>query len=277
MARSTLGGARSGRGEVEGGVAKGRRWLKVSPSLVMLVGALSVVVGATLVGTGIALASGLTLAMSTTGSGVRCNHSNDEAPYCTKLVDDDVLTLDGVGFSPGATASAIEFNNDPSQPVQPLLGQDIPISSSNLAFTGTGSGVKVIAVVGAVLVVLGLLLLIVADVPRRILRSLAFAPSRLRSRRAGRAPTRPRVRLPQRPSFRLPSFSHIRLPWSHSMRAPSTTAEEVSNPAPEARPVRPLPDTVGHSMVTRSPSPQKPRRSIMKSAQLSAWWLLGRD
>jgi len=49
----------------------------------------------------------------------------------------------------------------------------ITASSSSLAFTGSGPGLKTMTLVGAAIMLLGLLMLLLADIPRRALRQLA--------------------------------------------------------------------------------------------------------
>jgi len=61
----------------------------------------------------------------------------------------------------------------------------VTASSSSLAFTGSGPGLKTMTFVGAAVMLFGLLLLILVDVPRRIARQLAdLGPGRRRKNRA---------------------------------------------------------------------------------------------
>ena len=50
----------------------------------------------------------------------------------------------------------------------------VPATSSSLAFTGTGPGLKMLTLFGTALMLLGLVILILADIPRRMLRHLAY-------------------------------------------------------------------------------------------------------
>jgi len=103
------------------------------------VGVLALLGGSTLVATGLdvapSAAATTTLRLTTTAAGASCNDSNPAAPVCSGLANGDVLTVSGTGFSPGATASIVQCNSDPSQPVVLFLGQDIPVSCSALALT----------------------------------------------------------------------------------------------------------------------------------------------
>ncbi|MDR3650602.1 MAG: IPT/TIG domain-containing protein [Acidimicrobiales bacterium] len=61
----------------------------------------------------------------------------------------------------------------------------VTASSRSLAFTGSGPGLKTMTFVGAAVMLFGLLLLILVDVPRRVLRQLAdLGPGRRRKNRA---------------------------------------------------------------------------------------------
>ena len=51
----------------------------------------------------------------------------------------------------------------------------VPATSSSLAFTGPGRGLKMLTLFGAALMLLGLVILVLADIPRRTLRHLAYA------------------------------------------------------------------------------------------------------
>ena len=61
-----------------------------------------------------------------------CNNTNVLDPICTGLASGDVMTVAGTGFSPGATASIVECNSEPTQPVLLFLGNYIPVSCSSL-------------------------------------------------------------------------------------------------------------------------------------------------
>ncbi len=53
----------------------------------------------------------------------------------------------------------------------------VPAASSSLAFTGPGAGLKMLTLFGTALMLLGLVILILADIPRRMLRHLAYVSS----------------------------------------------------------------------------------------------------
>jgi len=69
--------------------------------------------------------------------------------------------------STGATTS--------TQALATKSSNTISASSGSLAFTGSGSGLRLATTAGAALVLLGLLLLAVSDVPRQLVRRLAYA------------------------------------------------------------------------------------------------------
>jgi hypothetical protein len=48
----------------------------------------------------------------------------------------------------------------------------VTAASGSLAFTGTGPGLRTVSIVGGALMLLGLLMLVLADIPRRVLRRL---------------------------------------------------------------------------------------------------------
>jgi len=102
-------------------------------------GVVTVVLGGTLLGTAMAstvtTTPGITLTLTTTAAGATCNNTNKAAPVCSGLAGGDVVSLKGTGFTPGATASIVQCNSDPTQPNLVFLGQYIPISCSALALT----------------------------------------------------------------------------------------------------------------------------------------------
>lgn len=152
----------------------------------------------------------------------------------------------------------------------------VTASSSNLAFTGTGGGTKLMALAGAALVLFGLVLLGVVDAPKRM---LAFVqPGHVRSRvKTGW------------PRFKLPD-GHV------FQRVSETISERFSKRAPTGQPVQPVHQSTPVDAFPRMPAPQAPMvrpdpwiappvgrsrpsgasgstRSLWRSAQ----WLLGRD
>ncbi|HTZ10594.1 MAG TPA: hypothetical protein VMB72_16080, partial [Acidimicrobiales bacterium] len=107
-------------------------------------GVITVLLGGTLLGTAVAgtvtTTPGISLTITVPAStGATCNSSNHADPVCSNVAAGDVLTLSGTGFSPGATASIVQCNNDPSQPQIVFLGEYIPVSCSALALTSIGS------------------------------------------------------------------------------------------------------------------------------------------
>ncbi|HTZ09716.1 MAG TPA: hypothetical protein VMB72_11615, partial [Acidimicrobiales bacterium] len=100
----------------------------------------TLLIGAALLGTAVAgtvtTTPGISLTLTVPAStGATCNDANKASPSCSNLKAGDVITLAGTGFSPGATASIVECNDDPSQPNVVFLGQYIPVSCSALALT----------------------------------------------------------------------------------------------------------------------------------------------
>ena len=66
------------------------------------------------------------------------------------------------------------------------ISNAVRAASSSLAFTGSGPGLKTMTLVGAGVVLLGLVLLFLVDMPRRVLRQLAdLSPGRRRDRASG--------------------------------------------------------------------------------------------
>ncbi len=112
------------------------------------VGVVAVMAGGAMVATnvgGISAAATTTLSLTTTAAGASCNDSNPSAPICSGLAAGDVVNVSGTGFSPGALASIVQCNSEPSQPVIFFLGNDIPVSCSPLAIVtipskGTSKG-----------------------------------------------------------------------------------------------------------------------------------------
>ncbi|HLX87592.1 MAG TPA: neocarzinostatin apoprotein domain-containing protein, partial [Acidimicrobiales bacterium] len=114
----------------------------------MAAGAVSVILGGGLLGSAavwgaIGPTAGTTLSLNTTAAGASCNNSNPQAPVCKGLAGGDVVAVSGTGFTPGSTASIVQCNSDPSQPVVVFLSNSIPISCSPLSLTSIGtSGAK---------------------------------------------------------------------------------------------------------------------------------------
>ncbi len=108
---------------------------------------MAVVSGGALLVTNITSASAATttLSLSTTAAGATCDNTNPSAPVCQNLAAGDVINVAGTGFSPGALASVVQCNSDPTQPVIQYLGNAIPVSCSPLALvtipsTGASKG-----------------------------------------------------------------------------------------------------------------------------------------
>jgi hypothetical protein len=59
----------------------------------------------------------------------------------------------------------------------------VTAASGSLAFTGSGPGLNMVTLVGSVLILVGLVLLVLVDVPRRVLGQLSrVSPARRRRR-----------------------------------------------------------------------------------------------
>jgi hypothetical protein len=135
---------------------RGSRYLRTASftTRLTLVGVAMLTMGGTLLGTSLAIysvnaavttTSGTTLTLTTSAAGATCNDSNPQSPICSGLASGDVVNVTGTGFSPGATASIVECNSDPAQPVIVFLGQDVPVSCSSLSLVtiptkGTNKG-----------------------------------------------------------------------------------------------------------------------------------------
>ena len=64
----------------------------------------------------------------------------------------------------------------------------VTASSHSLAFTGAGPGLKTATVVGVAVIILGIILLLLADMPRRMLNQLSYASPWRRRNRSARVP-----------------------------------------------------------------------------------------
>ena len=62
-------------------------------------------------------------------------NTNPRAPYCSNLSSGDTVHLLGANFNAGDTATSIQCNSDPSQPVIVFLGNNVPVSCSPLALS----------------------------------------------------------------------------------------------------------------------------------------------
>lgn len=93
------------------------------------------------------------------------------------------------------TAAVVTANTSPTN-ASSTPSPATTSSSRQLAFTGPGSGLRSTAVVGAGLLVLGLLLLVVADVPRQLVRRLTWTRLQLTTA-AGSRRSRTRRNEPQ--------------------------------------------------------------------------------
>ena len=107
-------------------------------------GVVALLVGGAMLGTSFAETStpGTTLSFTTTAAGASCNDSDAQAPICTGLAAGDVIDVTGTGFTPGATASIVQCNDDPTQSQVLFLGNYIPVSCSTLSLTAIGSSGK---------------------------------------------------------------------------------------------------------------------------------------
>ncbi len=112
-------------------------------TILSIIGVTTLLAGGALISTSVSASTvstpGTTLTLTTTAAGVTCNNSNVLDPICSGLAGGDVLTVTGTGFTPGATASIVQCNSDPNQPVISFLGEYIPVSCTALALTTISS------------------------------------------------------------------------------------------------------------------------------------------
>ncbi|HVA02507.1 MAG TPA: hypothetical protein VMU64_02070 [Acidimicrobiales bacterium] len=111
--------------------------------LVTTLGVAAVLAGGTLLGANVVGVSGAattpTLRLSSTAAGVTCNNSNPTSPVCSGLAGGEVVSLSGAGFTKGSLASIEQCNSDPTQPVMLFLGNDVPVSCSQISITTISS------------------------------------------------------------------------------------------------------------------------------------------
>lgn len=110
------------------------------------------------------------LAYASPSSGFCCSVTPDVA--ATSTTSSSSTTTTSTTASTTTTGPTPSSTSTPTMPPR-VVPSSIP--SSQLAFTGPGSGLRSTAVAGAGLLVLGLLMLVVADTPRRLGRLLASA------------------------------------------------------------------------------------------------------
>ncbi|HLX88722.1 MAG TPA: hypothetical protein VKR22_09760, partial [Acidimicrobiales bacterium] len=176
----------------------------------------------------------------------------------------------------------------------------VAANAGSLAFTGTGSGTKLMALLGALLVLFGLILLGVVDAPRRMLRSLAVLnASEIRGKVADRVSKLhpPKIHLPKinAPKFHMPK---VNLPRVHQptvtppVAVPPVVVPPVVAPPTMAPPAAPLPQTHAFEGVAPPQAYPAPRvqgsvatpkeagghlaSNTARSARRGARWLLGR-
>ena len=152
-------------------------------------------------------------------------------------------------------------------------------NSSSLAFTGTGPGTKLMAVLGALLVLAGLVMLGLVDAPRRMLRAIAVAsPSSVARRLPQWRPHMPQVRMPALPKLHVPK---VHLPDMHPMQRVTNVMSSVHtsrrSPAgsPPAGVEHPGEVASAEAGLTRQPTGGPPPGAARK-ARRGASWLLGR-
>ncbi len=83
-----------------------------------------------------------TLSLATTAAGASCNDTNPTAPVCSGVAAGDVINVTGTGFAPGALASIVECNSEPTQPVIFFLANDVPVSCTMLSLVTIPSSGK---------------------------------------------------------------------------------------------------------------------------------------
>ena len=87
-------------------------------------------------------------------------------------------TSTSASFGSSGTTAATSLSSDSTRSGGEEANGVVTTSSGSLAFTGAGPALRVVATGGAGLVLSGLLLLLVADAPRHLLRRLALARQR---------------------------------------------------------------------------------------------------
>jgi hypothetical protein len=109
---------------------------------------------------------------SNTTTGAGCTIGFGDSP--TQAV---VVPITFVPGNPGVTTSSANSSSKTSGVVTKATSSKTKASSQSLAFTGTGTGLRWMGAGGLALLVLGLMMLALADAPRRILRKLSRQPS----------------------------------------------------------------------------------------------------
>ena len=119
--------------------------------------------------------------------------SDSSSTTTSTLPSGSTTTTSGYGSttttsgSGGTTTSGAGGPGTTNGPATRSGGSDtVTANSGSLAFTGPGARLTLTAAIGAALLLLGLILLVVADVPARLRRRLAVAQSRTGARHAGR-------------------------------------------------------------------------------------------
>jgi len=108
-------------------------------------------------------------------SGSAISNDLSGGPYWLNVDSDGnwTITVSNVtsAVTTPTTSTPVKTNVTPS--TSPVTNRVVTASSHSLAFTGSGPGLKTMTLVGAVVMLLGLLMLLLADIPRRALRQLA--------------------------------------------------------------------------------------------------------
>lgn len=107
--------------------------------------------------------------------------SVDQASTLVQTMDHDILNSVSALPSSSTTTSTTNGTSTSTSPSSTTMSSSsggngaVTSSSGSLAFAGAGTGLRVAATLGALLVIVGLLMLALADAPRRVLRRLFFA------------------------------------------------------------------------------------------------------
>ncbi|HUI04500.1 MAG TPA: hypothetical protein VLZ77_13235, partial [Acidimicrobiales bacterium] len=232
-----------------------------------------------------------------TAQGSAITVQNDEATSLTLMVANAPLTLTCTAYANNSVASGIVTAAPTGKAIAPIIaiagggstattaaptpttkpgstGTTKPVTapSGALAFTGPGPGVGVIGILGAVLVLIGIALLVLVDMPRRMLMRLAVvAPAQWQRMRGMDV------------ADRFANLNPMRWRRGHNEGVPdAAAATTVTAPeAPTAPPAAPTTATAtrvgaGDRLVRTAEAGRELAITTSKAAMRAAHWLLGR-
>jgi len=123
---------------------------------------------------------------TTTGSG----SSTTLASATTTTSASTTTMASSTTTTSAVTASTKPPNTSGTSGTTSPPSRTVTAPSGSLAFTGSGPGLKTMTLIGAGVALLGLVLLVLVDIPRRVLRQLAYvSPARWKHRASGGART----------------------------------------------------------------------------------------